>query len=138
VGLENNIHKEEILQAQINDNTEMNDLINKNNLPEWFEYPNSFLKIVEQNLIDLSPWHILTGELLKSKVQGLKERYPKSSLIPFARRYDNDDVACWEKSDPTKVIIIHDFASEGWEKRQTYDDFWSWFRNAIEEMIEFD
>lgn len=114
------------------------ELIDKNNLPDWFVYPNQFLKIVEQNLIDLNPWYVLSGEQLNLKFQGLKERYPKRSLIPFARRNDNDDVACWEKSDPNKVIIIHDFASEGWEQRQVYNDFWSWFRSVIEEMIAFD
>ena len=113
-------------------------LINKSDLPEWFEYPNPFLKIVEQNLVDLSPWYILSKDLLKWRYNGLKERYPKQSLIPFAAKYDNDDVACWEQSNPEKVVIIHDFASEGWEKVMDFDNFWEWFRSAIEEMIEFE
>lgn len=112
-------------------------LIEKKKLPEWFEYPESFLKIVEQNLIDLSPWHILSNDLLKAKNEGLKERYPKKSLVPFARRFDNDNVACWEKENPQKVVIIHDYASEGWEMVATYDDFWKWFRDVIDQMIEF-
>ncbi|MFN4086538.1 MAG: hypothetical protein ACK4LB_11400 [Spirosomataceae bacterium] len=112
-------------------------LIAKNELPEWFNYPESFLKIVEQNLIDLSPWHILSNELLKAKYEGLKERYPKRNLIPFARRYDNDDVACWEQSNPESVVIIHDYASDGWERREIYESFWDWFRVAINQMIEF-
>lgn len=113
-------------------------LIEKSKLPQWFEYPDSFLKIVEQNLTDLSPWHILSNELLRAKNEGLKERYPKRNLVPFARRYDNDDVACWEKSNPQKVVIIHDFASEGWENVKDYENFWKWFKTAIDEMIEFE
>lgn len=47
-------------------------------------------------------------------------------------------MACWEKSNPNKIVIIHDFASEGWERVMDYNDFWEWFRTAIEEMIEFE
>jgi hypothetical protein len=39
--------------------------------------------------------------------------------MPFARRHDNDDVACFVTHDPEQeagqVIIIHDFASPGHE-----------------------
>lgn len=107
-------------------------------LPEWFKYPDSFLKMVEQNITDLHPWHFLSNELLKSKFKGLNERYPESKLVPFAKRYDNDDVACWEESQPGKVVVIHDFASNGWERKENYDDFWMWFKSAVEEMINFD
>lgn len=113
-------------------------LIPKNELPQWFNYPDSFLKIIERNITDLNPWYILSKDLLKWRYNGLKERYPKQSLIPFAARYDNDDVACWEKSNPNKIVIIHDFASEGWERVMDYNDFWEWFKTAIEEMIEFE
>ncbi|MGA0559042.1 hypothetical protein ACO2Q8_20460 [Larkinella sp. VNQ87] len=113
-------------------------LIKENELPKWFKYPSSFLKVIDQNLVDISPWHILSNDLLEIKYNGLKERYPNLSLVPFARRFDNDDVACWEKSQLGKVIIIHDYASEGWEIRQIYDDFWSWFKVAIDDMIKFE
>ena len=36
-----------------------------------------------------------------------------------------------------KVQIIHDFASEGYEQRNEYNDFWDWLKDAIDEMIEF-
>lgn len=35
-----------------------------------------------------------------------------------------------------KVQIIHDFASEGYEQRNEYNDFWDWLKDAINEMIE--
>ena len=65
-------------------------------------------------------------------------RYPQRILIPFARRGDNDDVACFELNKGEEVQIIHDFASIGYEQRKTYKTFWDWFRDAIEEMIQFD
>jgi len=37
-----------------------------------------------------------------------------------------------------KVQIIHNFASDGYEQRKKYDSFWDWFKEAIDEMIQFD
>jgi hypothetical protein len=36
------------------------------------------------------------------------------------------------------VVVIHDFASPGYENKQEYNDFWAWFREAIEVMIEYE
>jgi hypothetical protein len=59
-------------------------------------------------------------------------------LVPFAKRDDSDDVACWEKGSLSKVMIIHDYASSGWEQREILEDFWTWLRKAVEETIFFD
>ncbi|MFF1019960.1 hypothetical protein ACFYLI_19220, partial [Proteus mirabilis] len=55
-----------------------------------------------------------------------KKRYPNRNIIPFAHREDNDDVACWDKNSRHQVIIIHDFASEGYEYVGKFDSFWDW------------
>jgi hypothetical protein len=60
-------------------------------------------------------------------------------LVPFARRFNTDDIACWEGTDNQSVVIVHDFTSVGWEDRgERYADFWSWYRAAVDEMIEFE
>lgn len=111
-------------------------LLKQEELPDIFKYPEEFLQIVNQGLIDFKPWIIMSGDYLHDRYQGLKERYKKSVLIPFARRLDNDDLACWNIEDLTKVFIIHDFASEGWEKRKTFNSFWEWFKQIVDDMIE--
>lgn len=113
------------------------ELLQAEMLPQGFTYPRQFLRIIEQEIQDLTPWHILSGERLRMRREGLQERYPRN-LVPFARRQDNDDVACWEGTDNHRVVIIHDFASSGWENRESYSSFWGWFRSAIEEMIAFE
>ena len=35
------------------------------------------------------------------------------------------------------MLKKHDFASEGYEQRKEYDDFWAWLEAAISELIEF-
>lgn len=115
----------------------MIELLDEHELPTTFAYPEEFLTIVKQGLIDFEPWVIMHGEYLKMRNNGLKNRYKDRILIPFARRLDNDDIACWDVVSPIKVFIIHDFASEGWEKKEEVESFWQWFRKIIDDMIEY-
>ena len=109
-------------------------LLEKNELPDWFEYPDEINILIEQNLLDFDPWIILTKDRLKSRFVGVQQRYPNRDLVPFARREDNDDIACWEKGK--EVVIIHDFASKGYEGGKDSTPFWNWLRQAVEDMIE--
>ncbi len=116
----------------------MERLLKEDELPDWFDYPHELLRIVNQEIIDLDPWIILQGDQLRTRFDGIKNRYPSRALVPFARREDNDDVACWDKDYPGKVVIIHDFASSGYEQKEEFENFWDWFRSAIEVMIEYE
>lgn len=111
-------------------------LLTEEERPEWFEYPEEFLRMVESEIFLVEPWQILEGKWLRVRMQGLKDRYPKRDLVPFYRCLANDDVACWEKGKPGVVVIVHDFASEGWEARDEFSNFWDWFRSIVEYFIE--
>ncbi|OOE77139.1 hypothetical protein [Salinivibrio sp. ML290] len=113
-------------------------LLTERETPEWFSYSQDFLRIVEQGLLDFDPWIILQNEQLRTRFFGLKERYPERQLIPFARREDNDDVACWDRDKPGIIIIIHDFSSPGYENKEEYKSFWDWLRAALEATIAYD
>lgn len=115
----------------------MAELLSVTDLPSGFEYPREFVRIVELGLTNLEPWWILEGERLRDRFLGLQKRYTKRSVVPLAVRQDNDDVACWDV-DSGKVAVVHDFASPGFEQRAEYQDFNSWFRQAIEDLIGFD
>ncbi len=113
----------------------MKELMEGSELPSWFNYPKEFLRIVEQGLLDLDPWVILQANATRAKILGLAKRYPSRQLVPFAAREDNDDVACWEKNKPDVIVVIHDYASPGWENRMEFLSFWDWLRSALEETI---
>lgn len=113
-------------------------LMKASELPSGFSYPQSFLRIVQLNIVDIEPWYIMNSKEVEHRIQGMKKRYPERALIPFARRCDNDDVACFELDKDEEVQVIHDFASVGYEQRNVYKTFWDWFRSAIEDMIQFD
>lgn len=113
-------------------------ILEKSELPNGFVYPESFLKAVRLNLIDMEPWNIMDRPDVIQRIQGMRKRYPNRMLIPFARRGDNDDVACFEENMGETVQIVHDYASVGYEQRRTINSFWDWFKEAINEMIQFD
>ena len=114
------------------------ELLTEQELPQGFQYPRQFRRVVDLGLIDLEPWYLLGGKPLRDTKSGLAERYPARNLIPFARRQDNDDIACWQIGKNEEVFIIHDFAEPGWEQRGQFADFYGWFRRAIEDLIKFD
>lgn len=111
------------------------ELYNVNAIYHGYVYPAEFVKIVQLNLLDFDVWYLMNNEQVNIRIKGLKTRYPNRNLIPFARRDDCDDIACFEVGKGNRVQIIHDFASEGFEQRKEYQCFWDWFRDAIDEMI---
>ena len=100
-----------------------------------FEFPQSYLKIVELGMVELEHWFLLSDDLVEARYHDLKIRYQNRNLVPFAGRYDSDDIACFEIGYGERVFIVHDFADEGWEHRQEFETFWNWFISAIKELI---
>lgn len=113
-------------------------LINQKDLPKKFTYPNSIYKLIECNLINFDVWYFMDKNSAKLRLDGLKQRYPSRNLIPFARRGDCDDIACFEVGKGEKVYVIHDFASNGYEQRAEFDSIWSWLKYVINIMIDYE
>jgi hypothetical protein len=114
----------------------MAELLSMADLPDGFDYPAEFVRVVELGLTQLEPWWIIEGDLLRDRSRGLQQRYPDRTLVPFAVRQDRDDVACFQP-DRSTVAIIHDFADSGYEQRDELPDFNAWLRRAVEDLIEF-
>lgn len=106
-----------------------------------FSFPPGYKRIFELGLTNLEPWYFLANEEFKTIDKGLNSRYTSRLVVPFARRMDCDDVACFvvdsQLHAQNSVIVIHDYASPGYEIDKICDDFWAWFRLAVEEMIEW-
>lgn len=105
-------------------------------LPIGFKYPETYVNHVEEvklhnsKVLDLVPWHFYSNsDDIVFHFKGLKDRYPQRSIVPFVRRWDTDDVACFKADTPSHnppVIIIHDWAGPGYEGRKEYSDFSEW------------
>jgi len=112
-------------------------LLDPTELDIGINYPGGLLRAVDQGLVNLTPWHIMQRDLAKKRFQGVRQRY-RVMYVPFARRQDNDDLACFDPARPQRIFIIHDFAPEGAQEYREFPSFWDWFRSAVEDMMEFD
>jgi hypothetical protein len=76
-----------------------------------FEYPESYVKLIELGLVDFDIWFLMEKEQALSIYNGMQKRYPKRKLIPFTKRADNNDTACFEIGKGNKIQVIHDFTT---------------------------
>lgn len=102
-----------------------------------FEYPESYEKLIDLGLVNFDIWFLMEKEQATSIFSGMQERYPNRKLIPFAKRADNDDTACFEVGKKNKIQLIHDFATEGFEQRGELEDLWEWVKSAVETMVAY-
>ena len=93
-----------------------------------YDYPEGYKKLKDLNLIDFEYWYFIPEYQLKNRFIGMSQRYPSRKYIPFARRDDCDDIACFD-------VDIPDKASAGFEERKSYNNIWEWFKDAIDELI---
>ena len=100
-----------------------------------FKFPPSYIKIAEAGSMNAEHWFLLSNEHMRGIYPGLRFRYRKRKLVPFAKRDDCDDLACFEIGKGGRVFVIHDYADAGWEQRQEYDTFWEWYIAAISEKM---
>lgn len=106
--------------------------------PGWFCYPDGFRRFSESGITKFPPWRLLEPECVLSRMNGLHLRFPGRTLLPFALRTDRDDVACWERDRGATVVVIHDFADPGWEQVKEFENFWNWYRSAVEDFATFE
>lgn len=92
----------------------------------FFSYPQSLKDLVSEGRVDFGVWYLMNDDETVRRFRGLQTRYPERTLYPFARRGDNDDIACFEDVDSTLVHIIHDFADIGWEQREVFPTIDAW------------
>lgn len=113
------------------------ELLTKSELPQGFDYPSDLYTVIGLGHVHLDPWTILSRDAIRTRLHGMRQRYPSRVLVPFANRSDSDDVACFDV-DSSLVRIIHDFASPGWELREQFSSFRAWFHSAIDDMLDFE
>jgi hypothetical protein len=103
--------------------------------------PKGYQVAKDLNLVNLRPWHFVSDSEFDGLFEVVNKHYSVRTVIPFARRSDSDDVACFVSRDPEQeagqIIIIHDFASPGYEVVARMKNFWDWFRQVVNDMIEW-
>lgn len=104
--------------------------------PEWFTYPSGLLKMVDEGKTGITPWHLMKSEWVAKAIPELFNRYGRT-VVPFAHRQNNDDIAVFEKGTGDKVLVIHNFAAKGEEIEEEYPDFQAWLDAAEAESLDW-
>lgn len=116
--------------------------LNIDDLP-GYPYPTNFIKLASiEPETDIEPWWLLVYNegTINNWYKTLKQLYPERTLIPFAKFNANDDIACFDGDDfsgQPHVLIIHAYASEGWELHATYASFDKWLEEAMVQNAEW-
>ncbi|MDR6637636.1 hypothetical protein [Paenarthrobacter nitroguajacolicus] len=104
--------------------------------------PALYDRMIECGMVDLEPWELLRGAEQVQRMQHLERVFPGWSLVPIARRTDNDDVACWTGQH---VVVVDDYDvlrdATGAAVRHSATEYASmeeWLIAAIRDFIEFD
>ncbi|MDR1181550.1 MAG: hypothetical protein LBL13_06200 [Bacteroidales bacterium] len=107
--------------------------------------PCGYAWLLERGLINfepfcgLQPWHYLK----RDRILLVQERWPQGPsirpLIVFAKRQDNDDMACFEVDSKcvVAVVIIHGWTSNGYDIVARYESFWDWVKAVVEDVREW-
>ncbi len=107
--------------------------------------PPGYLWLVNQNLIgfepftQLQPWYFASAEEQFSPTELWPGRSPQFLWV-FARRQDDDDLACFSYDDEGKfveVVLIHGWTAEGFAILKTFPTVWRWLQSVIEDIAEW-
>jgi hypothetical protein len=107
--------------------------------------PTGYQWLIDRNLVgfepftQLQPWHYMPTE----QCFWATERWPDisaNSLFVFARRQDNDTLACisFDSNQVVKgVVLIQGWTTSGFDIIQEFPDFWSWMKQVIQDIAEW-
>ena len=111
---------------------------------QWHDiiFPRGYKWIIQQGWVGyaectgLQPWYFLE----ERKQFVVTEKWANGSfpgtLIAFARRQDNDEIACFviEALTATQIVIVNGWTSSGYDVLHTYSSFWEWMKSVIDDI----
>lgn len=110
-----------------------------------FEPLPGYMWLVDRRLVgfagftQLQPWYYVDA----GHVMEVRTQWPngpaKDRLVVFARRQDNDDLACFSVADgkAVEVVLLHGWTSSGYDVLRRYDSFWGWVKAIIDDVAEW-
>ncbi|MEN6586582.1 MAG: hypothetical protein ABFE02_11140 [Sulfuricella sp.] len=112
------------------------------NLPS---FPVGYRWLIQRGLVgydaftQLQPWHFVPLD----RCFWATERWPgvvDARLFVFARRQDNDDLACFavdERGVANQVLLIQGWTKAGFEPIREFPDFWEWLKGVVDDIAEW-
>lgn len=107
--------------------------------------PIGYTWLVERNLASfeafgpLQPWFLLSDELAFDATERWPSVAPEHRMIVFARRQDNDDLACFmtRQRQVVGVALAHGWTATGFQVLKTHPSIWEWLKDVIDDIAEW-
>jgi hypothetical protein len=117
------------------------------NLPEFRFTPlKGYQWLIERGLVgftassQLQPWYFLAQDKVFSVTRNWPDGpWQDGELEAFARRQDNDDIACFHVVDgvTSGVVMVHGWTGAGYEVIGSFASFWEWVKVVIDDIAEW-
>jgi hypothetical protein len=105
-----------------------------NALPEGFDYPEDYYRLIATGLTTFVPWQLLAAAPAASWQSALRSAYPTRQLVPFAARTDRDAVACWAGTS-RRVAVLPAHPDDSHDQQQIFVDIYAWLRAAMDDFL---
>lgn len=106
-------------------------------LATGFSLPESYVRACELGLGHLAPWRFLRGEAFLAAYAQLNAGEADEILLPFARRSDCDEIACFQVlPGPPEQVRVMQRTGSTYSPLAEFPNFWIWFRQGVEDMIQ--
>lgn len=99
-------------------------------IPDWVKPTKKFLQFLKEDSDETLPWLFCDESVIYAANVALKVNYHNRDLFVFAHREDGDEIACFEKSKPGKVVIVYNFDDPGYEAGPEFVSFEDWYEYA--------
>lgn len=115
------------------------------NIPNFpFDPPVGYRWIIERGLAGFEPFSSLQPWYLATDAESFSpsEKWPQGpcngKLFVFAKRQDNDDLACFRQSaNGIDVVTIHGWTDDSYQVTGTFPTIWDWLKSAIDEIAQW-
>ena len=100
------------------------EIFNTDGLEFDFDYPDGLERLIALKLINFDLWYLMSREQTIVILNQIGMNGNRRGLIPFARRGDNEDIACFEIVNNEKVVVLKNCEYLGYRQRQVFDTVW--------------
>lgn len=110
-----------------------------------FDYPAEYKWLVERGIAGFGPFTELQPWYFTPEDQSFwaTEHWPNISnrnLFVFARRQDNDELACFSfdaNGNIDGIKVIQGWTDKGFEILKEFSTFWEWLKFVIDDMADW-
>jgi len=111
-----------------------------------FNFPVEYNWLVERGIVgfapftQLQPWYFTPKDQSFWVTSRWQNNACRDDLFVFARRQDNDELACLafnKEGNLSRILVIQGWVGDGFEILKEFPSFWEWFKYVIDDIADW-